>query len=894
MVSQQNKHNKKLTVITTHINADFDAVASMLAAQKLYPDSLVVFPGSQEKNLRNFFINSLAYLFNMAEVKDIDFSLVSRLVVVDTRQANRIGKLAALLDFPDIEIHLFDHHPDMASDIKGHYEVIRQTGATVTILTELIISKGIEISPEEATVMCLGIYEDTGSFTFTSTTASDLEATAILLTKGANLNVVSDLITREISPKQVALLNEMIQAAVHYNINGVEVLITTVSVENYIADFAFLVHKLIKMENMNAIFAIARMANKIYIVARSRIPQVDVGDILAQMGGGGHTFAAAATIKEKTLVQTEHQLIDILYARIRSWRKAKDLMSAPAIMIEADVTCKEANTQLTRYNINALLVTDNTPIKGKENTLVGYITRQVIEKALYHQLDHVAIREYMTTEMTMVTPEADLSEVQEKIIGNKQRILPVIEGHKVVGVVTRTDLLNILVRQSQLTNQDSHDPHQTPVLARTRHVLKFMKERIPQRLMHILERVGEVAEKISCNAYVVGGFVRDLFLYSPNEDIDIVVEGDGIAFAKEFAKIEGTHLHTHAKFRTAVIIFPDGFKIDVASARLEYYKFPAALPDVEMSSIKLDLFRRDFTVNTLAIWLNPHKFGTLIDFFSALKDIKEKVIRVIHNLSFVEDPTRVFRAIRFEQRFGFTIGKLTTGLIENSVKMDFFKRLSGKRVFNEMRLILEEENPIASLKRLHDYDLLSVIHPSIVLNKDVVSLLYSVKKVLSWYDLLFLEESYMRWTVYFLALIRSCDRETIEEINKRLELPPRFHNILTRTRFEAERCLYGLEKHLPVKNSTLFKRLAPFSTELILYMMAAARKETVKKAISKYVTRLRHMQIAVKGRDIKSLGVEPGPVYREILQTVLDAKLNGKLKTREEELKFIQHYVRKF
>ena len=299
MVSQQNRHNKKLTVITTHINADFDAVASMLAAQKLYPDSLVVFPGSQEKNLRNFFINSLAYLFNMAEVKDIDFSLVSRLVVVDTRQANRIGKLAALLDFPDIEIHLFDHHPDMASDIKGHYEVIRQTGATVTILTELIISKGIEISPEEATVMCLGIYEDTGSFTFTSTTASDLEATAILLTKGANLNVVSDLITREISPKQVALLNEMIQAAVHYNINGVEVLITTVSVENYIADFAFLVHKLIKMENMNAIFAIARMANKIYIVARSRIPQVDVGDILAQMGGGGHTFAAAATIKDK-------------------------------------------------------------------------------------------------------------------------------------------------------------------------------------------------------------------------------------------------------------------------------------------------------------------------------------------------------------------------------------------------------------------------------------------------------------------------------------------------------------------------------------------------------------------------------------------------------------------
>lgn len=359
---------KDLTVITTHINADFDALASMLAAQKLYPNALVVFPGSQEKNLRNFFVNSMVYLFNMAEIKDIDFANLARLVLVDTRQAGRIGKLASLLERSDLEVHIYDHHPPAPNDIDGDLVVHQLTGATVTILTEIIQEKGVEISPDEATIMCLGIYEDTGSFTFPSTTEKDFKAAAFLLSKGANLNVVSNLISREISPEQVGLLNDMIQAATRYNINGVEIVITTVTTDNYVSDFAFLVHKMVKMENLDAIFAIALMGDKMYVVARSRIPEVDVGTIVTPLGGGGHTFAAAATIKGKTLVQIEHELTEILYKEIRARSQAKDLMSAPAITIDADVVCKEAAELLTRYNINALLVTEK---KGGQAELLG-------------------------------------------------------------------------------------------------------------------------------------------------------------------------------------------------------------------------------------------------------------------------------------------------------------------------------------------------------------------------------------------------------------------------------------------------------------------------------------------------------------------------------------------
>ena len=888
MVQQKKKQTKGLTVITTHINADFDALASMLAAQKLYPDAVAVFPGSQEKNLRNFFIKSMVYLFNMADIKDIELADIKKLVLVDTRQANRIGKLSAILNRPDVDIHIYDHHPSMGGDIKGHYEVNRATGSTVTILTEIIKKKNIEISPDEATIMCLGIYEDTGSFTFPSTTEKDFQAAAFLLSKGANLNVVSNLISREISPEQVGLLNDMIQAATRYNINSIEIVITSVSTDNYISDFAFLVHKMVKMENLDAIFAIARMADKIYIVARSRIPEVDVGAIVTLLGGGGHTFAAAATVKDKTLAQIENELIEILYKKIRSRNLAKELMSSPAITVGAEVTCKTARELLTRYNINALLVTQKE--NGNE-TIKGFITRQIIEKAMYHGLDHIPVREYMTTELAYVEANAELAEIQEKIIENKQRILPVIDKGIIAGVITRTDLLNILVRQSNDFEPGTPDFHKQHGHARTRNVLKFMKERFTPRIIELLETIGKKAEELGYRAYVVGGFVRDLFLYRDNEDIDIVIEGDGIEFAKQYAKIVGARIHSYAKFGTAVIIFPDGFKIDVASARMEYYKFPAALPTVEMSSIKLDLFRRDFTVNTLSIQLNPGRFGLLIDFFSAQKDLKEKTIRVLHNLSFVEDPTRVFRAIRFEQRFGFSIGKLTSGLIENAVKMDFFKRLSGRRVFTEIRQILEEENPLAAIVRMNEYHLLDVIHPSIILNDDMISLFNSVKKVLSWHDLLFLEEPYMKWAVYFLALIRFCDKETTCEICKRIEIAPRYSSIFCKERFESDKHILWMERNLPLKNSVVYRKISIFRIELILYMMAATKNEQVKRSISNYFTQLRHIRATIKGKDLKKLGIEPGPIYRKILDAVLDGKLNGRIKNFNDELTFAKDYV---
>ena len=874
---------QQLTVITTHINADFDAMASLLAAQKLYPGAVVVFPGSQEKNLRNFFINSMVYLFNMTDIKDIDFSRVKKLVLVDTRQAKRIGKMAALLNQPDIEIHIYDHHPPAPNDIEGHYVVHELTGANVTLLVEKIRKKRIPISADEATILGLGVYEDTGSFTFPSTTERDLKTAAWLLSKGANLNIITDLITREITPEQVTVLNDLIQRTIRHHIHGIDIAVTSVTTPHYMPDFAFLVHKMMRMENIDAIFAIARMDNKIHIVARSRVPEVNAGLVLTDFGGGGHANAAAASVKNKTLAQTEHELVDALYTTVRHRRRASDVMSAPPICIDAHLTCGQAAELVNRYSINALLVTQTD---RNQKNLLGYITRQVIEKALYHHLSMVSVSEYMTTDIAQVAPDAELDEIQEKIIENKQRILPVVGPSGIMGVITRTDLLNLLVRSQNQKNDRLNGQRTHTVHVRTRVILKFMRERLSTRLIELLQSIGSSAEALGYNAYVIGGFVRDLFLYHPNEDIDVVIEGDGIAFARQFSKETQTRIHTHEKFGTAVVIFPDGFKIDIASARMEYYEFPAALPTVEMSSLKLDLFRRDFTINTLCIQLNPNKFGTLIDFFTAQKDLKEKTVRVLHNLSFVEDPTRAFRAIRFEQRFGFTIGKLTVNLIHNAVRMDFFKRLSGKRVFSELRQILKEENPTPAIVRLNDFNLLKVIHPSIELTDSLVNLFTSTKKVIAWYDLLFMEESYMKWAVYFMGLVHSCDMATTMDICQQFELTPRLKTIFGKERFAAKKSLLALERNTRIDNSAIYRELAPFRIEIVLYMMAAARTESVRKAISHFCVHLRFVEPLLKGKDLRALGLPPGPSYRKILDAIQDQKLNGHLETREDELVF--------
>ncbi len=853
----------------------------------------MAFPGSQEKNVRNFISQNLLYSYDFAKIKDIDLKKVDTLVLVDTRSSSRIGRFAECLENPKIKIHIYDHHLKNSGDLLGDYEVIEDFGSTTTLLVQILKAGRIEISPAEATIFALGIYEDTGSLTHLTTTPADLIAAAWLIEKGAKLDLVSEFISHELTSTQISILHELIKSARRYTIQDIPIVVISQSFREYVDEFALIVKRFMAMENINVLFALISMGGRIYLIGRSRIPDVNVGTIARDLGGGGHSTAASATLKDVTLIQAQEKLIHTLHKHISPQPIAKEMMSQPPITATPETTINQAKELLTRYNITALPVQAREKASGENyRRILGLITRRIVEKANHHKLGDRPVSDYMTSDIKSLPETATLADIQELIIENRQRLIPIMKGNNLAGVITRTDLLNRLV------NDPSHLPrdllHETdhPSLERKRKLNNLIVENLDKKTILLLRTVGEVADRLAYNAYAVGGFVRDLLLKKPTLDLDIVIEGDGIRFARELAGDLGGRYRTHERFKTAVVLVADGIKIDIATARLEYYEYPAAMPTVELSSIKLDLSRRDFTINAMAIHLNPGDFGTLIDFFNCQNDLKQKTIKVLHNLSFVEDPSRIFRAVRFEKRMEFQISAHTVRLIKNAVDMQLFGKTRDPRFLAELKTIFTEENPLPAIQRLAEFDLFQFIWPDFrphyKSDRRFRHILVQAQLAISWFNHLFLEKPCQNWIVYLLAIMSTSSRPQLIEFCERFDEPAKTVEFILSQKELGDKALHRLSRTSQHKNSEIVAHLEELEVEGLLYIMAIARKKHVKKAVSHYVTTLRLVEPEISGKDLVALGYTPGPQFKTMLNTLKNGCLDGTLQSREEELELLK------
>ncbi|MCF8030567.1 MAG: CBS domain-containing protein, partial [Desulfohalobiaceae bacterium] len=490
---------------------------------------------------------------------------------------------------------------------------------------------------------------------------------------------------------------------------------------------------------------------------------------------------------------------------------------------------------------------------------------------------------------TGLTPEDSLYRVIEIVIEQGQRLVPILEEGRLTGVVTRTDLINWLVEEPARI-PESLSQHRL----RERRVGSLMRNRLPQEVYSLLQQMGRLARDMGYTAYAVGGFVRDILLQHPNYDLDLVLEGDGIEFAAQLVRLLGGRYRSHKKFRTAVVILPDGHRIDVATARLEYYEHPAALPTVELSSIKMDLVRRDFTINALAIQLNPESFGELVDFFGGQKDIKERVIRVLHSLSFVEDPTRILRAVRFEQRFSFRIGSQTERLIRNALRLNMFHKLSGSRILQELKLLLEEDDPLSCLWRLEHLGVPENIHPLLQITQNKQEILEEVGRVLDWYALLYESPLPERWKVFLLGFCEGHDIKECRSLLQRLQFSPKQEQSFLRMVENVHQARRDLSTWRKGKQrlSDLYFILSGLSIEAELYLMATGRTELIRKQLSHYLSLLKNTRIDISGEDLKAMGLTPGPAYSRIFQEVLRAKLDGEVRDREAQLNLARELIR--
>jgi tRNA nucleotidyltransferase (CCA-adding enzyme) len=868
-----------MDIITGHINADFDATASMLAAKKIYSAAVAIFPGSQEKSVREYLAKS-PFHKEFHKIKDIQLDSVTRLIIVDAKHKDRIGRFSEILDKKGLVIHIYDTHPPTTKDIKGTKKVIEPVSATTTIFIELLQQKKIKISPAEATLFALGIYEETGSLIFPSTTARDISAAAYLLKKGANLNVVSTFISRELDPEEIELLNDLVHSARDLVIHDVRVKIASAIRETYIGDIAHLAHKVRGIEDIDVLFLLVMMENKVYVIARSRVSEADVSEIIKPFQGGGHPTAASAVVRDMSLEETAEQLISILKEKIRPAKTLKDIMTSPVKTIQWNDSLRTAEKTMTRYGVNVLPVL-------KDSKYRGIISREVVEKALFHGFSKNKVAEFCTTDAFTLPPDSSIQNVEALMIEQNQRFMPIIENEQIVGAITRTDLLRSLY-ENMLKKDRVVKESVSKKLVIGKNLSTIMRDKFPKTLNSILKLSGEVAKELNFSAFLVGGTVRDLLRGESNLDIDIVIEGDGIAFAKLLAKKLHARVKTHKRFGTAVII-TDTMKFDVATARTEYYESPAALPKVEISSIKKDLYRRDFTINTLAVKLNPEHFGQLIDFFGGQRDLKEKTIRVLHNLSFIEDPTRAFRAVRFAERFGFKLSKHIIHLIKTAVGINLFNKLSGTRLYDELNLLFLETESLKTIKTLSELDLLKFIHPNLMLTHELEETFESIQETLSWFKLLFLKEEINKSHLFLMALFEGLKINEREKALQRLAVPPRAKREILEGIETSKSTLHNLQKILQSER-LIYYTFNLLTLPTILFIIAKAKDEKQKKAISLYLTTLRKIKPALTGKDLKAMGYEPGPIFNKIFKSILDARLEGKIKSREEEMIFIKEH----
>jgi tRNA nucleotidyltransferase (CCA-adding enzyme) len=411
-----------------------------------------------------------------------------------------------------------------------------------------------------------------------------------------------------------------------------------------------------------------------------------------------------------------------------------------------------------------------------------------------------------------------------------------------------------------------------------------LKAKISESVWKLFEVAVTCADDLKMDVYLVGGCIRDLLLGTETLDWDIVVQGDGPELGAAIAAKFDGEIQKKSQFLTCTVILENENKLDIATTRSEIYKHPAALPEVQKSSIDEDLFRRDFTVNTLALKLNGEDAFTLIDKYNGLKDLNAGLIKILHSKSFLDDPTRAFRAIRYEKRFGFSLQSETNQLLKEAINAKVFDRLSGFRIFNELKRTLQEKQPASYVQRYKEIGLLQCIHPDLFDPTSGTELLNKIEKGLH-----HLKDLPENWKVYFLGMLYSTPKESRQPCLSRLDLKGKEADFFRESIDKVEKALTALDKTEDIDPLVIYETLHQLSDEAIAILIALAKTEGVKKAIVSYNDNFRERAILkVNGDDLIKLGFSPGPTFQKILENLKKARLTGEIHTKNDEIDWIQ------
>ena len=849
-------------------------------------------PHRLNRNVHRFLVlygDELSFL----RARDLPPEPIEQVILVDTQRVPTLKRLST-----DVPRYIIDHHPWTQDWASGRLEQSSvsttgqslvsylggETGSNTTLLVERIAGARLNVSPIEATLFLLGVYEDTGSLTYTTTTPRDLRVVAWLLERGARLDTAREFLQYRLTSQQQQLYDKLAENAHTYHIRGQAVVVASARVDEYVEEISTVAHRLQDLLEPDALFVLVGQDSHIQMVARSTSEAVDVGNLTEQFEGGGHSRAAAALIRDRCLEAVWDQLVQALNAHVRPAVTVRDIMSFGVHTLSPNTTVAQAEELMRRYGHEGFPVIE-------EGRVVGVLARREIDRAVQLQLTQAPIHTYMHKGQIFVDPDDPIDQVQEVMVQHSVGQVPVVEVGQVTGIVTRTDLI-------KLWGQPVRPSRAQEIAAR-------MEANIPPVLLSLLSKVSRTAQELNGaqaagaqkihGLYVVGGFVRDLLLGVQTLDLDLVVEGDAIQLARRLVQKYGGRVRGHARFGTAKWILDETDEevpisyLDFVTARTEFYERPTALPQVERSSIRQDLHRRDFTINTLAIDLTPTRWGELLDFYGGEKDLEEGYIRVLHSLSFVEDPTRILRAARLEQRLGFRIEDRTEELLRNA--LDLLDHTTAERIRQEFYLILQEEWPCDIIYRLKQLGALQRLHPQLECDAWLRVRFCRMHRVLrdgGWP--LAGEANEVPDPAWYLALLTFRLTEgALHVLISRLRIVSREADLLDQ--------VHALREYLPLlakerqSPSTLVRWLEAASREALFVLWIVTNSSLAREQIESYDHVFRKVTPLLTGEDLRQMDLEPGPIFGDILEALRQARLDGRVKSRFDEEDMIEELL---
>lgn len=900
-----------MDLILCHTTADFDALGAAVGLTRLLPGSKIVLTGGAHPPVKDF-LALYRDEYPLIERRAVNSAQIRSLTVVDTQQRDRLGKAAQWLDLPQLEtISVYDHHLDRASNIPATQIQIEPVGATTTIVVEKLQQAQITLTTAEATVMALGIHVDTGSLTFEMSTARDALALGWLMQQGANLSIINEYIEPGLSPQLQQLLQTALADIEYLTISGKTIAWVTLKTAKFVPGLSSLVTQIRSISEIDALFLAHEFPagegeTRLTIIGRSQISGINLAKLFQPLGGGGH--AQAASVSLRGLVATEtilKQLVDEIKATIPHPPTARDLMSAPIRTIRPDTTIAEALRILLRYGHAGLPVVDET------DTLVGIISRRDLDIALHHGFSHAPVKGYMTTQVKTITVDTLLPQIESLMVTYDLGRLPVLANGQLVGIVTRSDVLRELHRERESEKAGKREQSVASSIATPHHLdLRQLQDKLAPQLWQLLLQAAQAAETRGWHLYLVGGAVRDLLLAAAGtgnlliKDIDLVVDGfhqaadvgAGVELAKALQQLyPAARLDIHGAFQTAALLWHqdpvfDSLWVDIATARTEFYPYPAANPEVESSSIRQDLYRRDFTINAMALRLTPADPGEreampLLDFFGGLLDLQARQIRVLHPNSFIEDPTRIYRGVRFAVRLGFQLEPQTEAYIRYAIDSGVYTRTVQEntktpalqtRLKTELKHLLQADYWQPALELLDNLGALQCIHASLELDPELLHQLRLLERWLRRFDA---QQKIVHWQLRLEAIIAHLDPEYRDRVATNLQLPTDSINRL-QDLDQAELLAISLLSNCQ-RPSQVVRILQQYDLSMLILIALRCRSLVIiRRQIWKYLTVWAHIQPMLNGNDLQRLGYKPGPQYRQILDDLLNATLDGEIRDR--------------